>query len=157
MPTEEYFEWAKAGWADPKANRYPMGRGAKPEYSYWNGKRLGYMDARLTIYCPLYAQAVLKTDAFAKLKAMTEKYQEVVLADPDAQDYLAAGKTLKDVLFDSSRALSHSVVLAMLLCEVPVWEQFQDPTAGTAAPSTYYDQDKEDPAHDSDPAAEETN
>jgi len=33
-PTEEYFRWAKAGWENPRAVRYPMGRGAIPEYSH---------------------------------------------------------------------------------------------------------------------------
>jgi hypothetical protein len=139
FPTPEYFEWAKEGWANPKANRFPMGKGAKPEYSYFNGKKLGYMDARLQIYCPLYAQAILKTKEFQRLKELTEQFDEIVLCDPDAQDYLAAGKTLKDVLFDSSRALSHSVVLAMLLCEVPIWEQFNaDTDAPAVPPADYY-------------------
>ena len=39
-PTEKYFEWAKNGWNSAWANRYPMGKGAIPEYSFWNGEKL---------------------------------------------------------------------------------------------------------------------
>jgi hypothetical protein len=35
-----------------------MGRGAKPEYSLWDGERLDYIEARKRIYAPLYARAV---------------------------------------------------------------------------------------------------
>lgn len=57
-PTAEYWAWAKEGWANPKPVRFPMGRGAKPEYSYWEGKKYGYVAARKKIYCPLYASLV---------------------------------------------------------------------------------------------------
>lgn len=39
-PDYPWYEWAKAGWADKKAHRYPAGKGAKPEYSYWDGAHL---------------------------------------------------------------------------------------------------------------------
>jgi hypothetical protein len=32
--------------------------GAKPEYSYWDGKKYGYVAARKRIYAPLYASLV---------------------------------------------------------------------------------------------------
>ena len=137
-PTPEYWEWAQAGWANPKANRFPLGKGSKPSYSYWNGKKLGYMDARLEIYCSLYAKAMQGNRWFDKLKAMTETNDELILSDPDARDYIAEGKTLKEMLFDTSKPLSHSVLLAMLLCDVPIWEDFVaqgGDHSGDAAPS----------------------
>jgi hypothetical protein len=57
-PSAQYWDWAKEGWANQKAERFPMGRGAKPEFSLWDGERLGYIDARKRIYAPLYARAV---------------------------------------------------------------------------------------------------
>lgn len=137
-PTPEYWEWAQGGWANPKAKRFPLGKGAKPAYSFWDGKKLGYMDARLQIYCTLYAQAAKQSPMFEKLKKLTEQYDEVILSDPDASDYIEAGKTLKEALFDTSKPLSHSLVLAMLLCDVPVWEEFlaaQAEQAESAEPS----------------------
>lgn len=52
-PTSDYWDWARAGWSNPSAVRFPMGRGAKPEYSLWDGQRLGYIEARKKIYAPL--------------------------------------------------------------------------------------------------------
>lgn len=127
-PTAEYWEWAQEGWANPKAKRFPLGKGGKPSYSLWAGKHLGYMDARLTIYCSLYAQAMKDNPWFEKLKQMTLDNTELILSDPDASDFTAAGKNLKEALFDTSKPLSHSVVLAMLLSEVPVWEEFLTPS-----------------------------
>lgn len=44
--------------------RFPRGRGAKPLYSYWNGKKMSYIEARHQIYAPLYSNAVEKTIAY---------------------------------------------------------------------------------------------
>lgn len=52
-PTSDYWVWARQGWSSRIANRYPMGKGSKPEYSLWNGEKLGYIDARRKIYAPL--------------------------------------------------------------------------------------------------------
>src|SRR5262249_38995939 len=57
-PTAAYWRWAEEGWANPRPVRFPMGRGAKPLYSLWDGERLGYVEARKRIYAPLYAGAV---------------------------------------------------------------------------------------------------
>ena len=45
-PTAAYWEWAEKGWADRWAHRYPMGKGAVPLYSLWDGERLSYVEAR---------------------------------------------------------------------------------------------------------------
>jgi hypothetical protein len=58
-PTEDYFDWAVDGWNDPKAQRYPMGKGARPEYSWWDGKKLPYIEARKQIYVPLWHDRIL--------------------------------------------------------------------------------------------------
>jgi RNA recognition motif-containing protein len=52
-PTGAYFKWAKEGWTNPKPVRYPMGHGTKPQYSLWDGTKLGKVDARKKIYAPL--------------------------------------------------------------------------------------------------------
>jgi hypothetical protein len=33
-PSTAYWTWAKAGWQNPRAVRYPFGRGAVPAYSF---------------------------------------------------------------------------------------------------------------------------
>ena len=58
-PSDEWWQWAKTGWSNPKAERSPMGmnqyelpnitgRGATREYSYWDGHKYKYIDARYT-------------------------------------------------------------------------------------------------------------
>lgn len=113
--TEEYFEWACTGWEDPVARRYPMGRGAKPEFSLWDGERLGYIDARKKIYGPLYSKAVLAGEGWPKLKALYTEAKLIVLRDFDGYDHNAMGMTLKDVLNNPSRKMGHAFVLKMLL------------------------------------------
>lgn len=113
-PTQDYFEWARAGWADPRAVRYPMGKGAKPAFSWWGGEALPYVQARLRVYVPLYGRAVSKTPAFARLLTLCRENGGVTLWDFDGYDHLKLGLTVKEVLH-SERKCGHAFVLAALL------------------------------------------
>lgn len=114
-PDERYFKWAKDGWDDTKAHRYPMGKGVKPLYSYWNGEKLTYVEARQRIYIPLYAVAVQKTSAFAKLKKMHEEGQDLYLWDFDSYDHKACNMSFEQVITDPNKKMGHAFVIAMLL------------------------------------------
>lgn len=125
-PSPDYWRWATAGWAAPEAKRYPMGRGAAPAYSWWNGERLGYIDARKRIYCPLYAHGVVDTPAFRRL---VETYEQCVfedkillLRDFDGYDHTRAGLTLQQVLNNPQKKMGHAFVLAMLLTDQRLWQ-----------------------------------
>jgi hypothetical protein len=112
---ERYFNWAKDGWNDPKAHRYPMGKEAKPLYSYWDGEKLTYTEARKKIYIPLYAKYVQETFAFEKLKKMHEQNEEVYLWDFDGYNHKQLGLTYDQVINDPNRKMGHAFVIAMLL------------------------------------------
>lgn len=112
---ERYFKWAQDGWNDTRAHRYPMGKDAKPLYSYWNNQTLTYIEARKQIYIPLYSSAVKKTFAFEKLKKMHEEGQNLYLWDFDGYDHKALGLTFDQVINDPNRKMGHAFVLAMLL------------------------------------------
>ena len=114
-PTEEYFEWARDGWSHRRAIRYPMGKGAIPLYSWWEGEKLSYVEARKRIYVPLYTKAVVQTRTFEKLKEIHEKNDEIWLWDFDGYDHVELGMTLKEVLNDPTRKMGHAFVLAMIL------------------------------------------
>lgn len=122
-PTDEYWEWAENGWADPKPHRYPMGKGAKPLCSIWMdtaGKivRLGYIEARKQIYGPVYARAVRLSNAFAMLSTLYLTEKLIVLRDYDGYDETKDGMSLKDVMNNPARKMGHSFVLkAMLTCD----------------------------------------
>ena len=77
-PTDEYFKWAKEGWTDSYAHRYPMGKGKIPLYSYWEGHKLTYIEARRAIYAPIYAKAVVNTPAFEQLLDLYESGEDFV-------------------------------------------------------------------------------
>lgn len=122
-PTERYWEWAMEGFADKKPHRYPMGRGARPLYSLWNGKKLGYIDARKHIYGPLFAEAVQKTDGWKKLKKLYEQEEWIVLRDYDGYDHEKKDMSLTEVLNHSRKKMGHAFVLKMLLTGDPALKQ----------------------------------
>lgn len=114
-PTEEYWKWAKSGWQSKKGIRYPMGKGAKPEYSLWDGQKLGYIEARKMIYVPLYYTAVKDTEAYKKLKEIYKNGRMIYLWDFDGYDYEELGMSLIDVLNCPDRTMGHAFVLARML------------------------------------------
>lgn len=114
-PTKVYFDWAEKGWKSVKAYRYPMGKGVKPLYSYWDGQHLTYVEARKKIYIPLYSQAVQKTYAFGKLKKMHEEGQNLYLWDFDGYDHKALGCSYDEVINNPERKMGHAFVIGMLL------------------------------------------
>lgn len=130
VPTKAYWRWARKGWKDTKAHRYPMGKGARPICSVWHSEErryrpLGYVQARKAIYGPVYANAVVGTEAWKKLKKLYRVESELILLDFDAYDHKASGKTCTDVLNDPDKKMGHAFVLAMLLTDDPALEQFE--------------------------------
>jgi hypothetical protein len=99
-----------------------MGKGAVPEYSYWDGKKLSYIDARRAIYAPLYANAVEKTIAYKRLQELYKESGELWLWDFDAYDHRAENLSYKEVLMNEKKKMGHAFVLAMMLSEERVWE-----------------------------------
>lgn len=114
-PSEAYWPWARDGWSTHRGIRYPMGKGAIPAYSWWDGEALGYLEARRKIYVPLYTRAVVNTPAFLKLLTMYREAGRVTLWDFDGYDHHQLGMTLKEVLNDPKRKMGHAFVLAMML------------------------------------------
>ncbi len=118
-PNVDYFNWAQAGWTCPKANRYPMGKGAKPLFSYWAGEKLSYTEARQKIYIPLYSGAVGKTQAFEKLKKVYEEClsngQILHLIDFDAHNLTPGTFEYLDLWNNANIKVGHAYVLAMML------------------------------------------
>jgi len=119
-PSAEYFKWAEAGWHSIKANRYPMNKGVKPLYSFWDGNKLEYIEARQKIYIPLYSGAVKKTYAFKKLKELYSEprfeSETLYLKDFDAHNLPDDGDYTYSKLWNNPDIkVGHAYVLAMLL------------------------------------------
>jgi hypothetical protein len=115
-PTSDYFLWAQRIWNDTWAHRYPMGKGVKPLYSWWDGQKLDYIEARKKIYIPIYARGVIKTKAFGKLLYLyrTTK-KDIYLVDFDGYNHIAMGKSMTEVLNDPNMRMGHAFVLYSLL------------------------------------------
>lgn len=114
-PTSSYWSWAIAGWENPRAERYPMGKGSVPLYSLWGGQQLSYLEARKTIYFPSYAKSVVETEAFGRLLNLYRETKAITLWDFDGYDHRALGMTLRDVLNCPTKKMGHAFVLAYLL------------------------------------------
>lgn len=116
-PTPRYWEWSQKGMSKSFADRYPMGKGARPLCSILGNpakyEKLLYVEARKQIYLPLYRDAVVKTQAFEKCKEILQKEGKLILWDFDG--YNRGDKTLKEVLNDPTRIMGHAFVLAMAL------------------------------------------
>ena len=114
-PSRDYCSWRDGGWADKRAHRYPMTKGRKPEYSLWDGEKLGYTVARKRIYATIYAKYVAQTVAYELLEELYKEHGEVTLKDYDAYDHIKMGMSLVQVINNPSRKMGHAFVLAMML------------------------------------------
>ena len=114
-PSPDYFHWAIAGWSNPRANRYPMGKGVKPEYSWWDGKKYKYIEARKNIYIPLYSQAVIKSEAYKILEQIYKENEEIYLLDFDGYNHRNFAMSWQDVIDNPNRTMGHAFILAMML------------------------------------------
>lgn len=112
--TDNYWNWAKNGWSDTFAHRYPMGKGRKPLFSYWENQKLDYIEARKKIYIPLYSKAVKKTEAFAKLIKMASE-GDIYLWDFDGYNHRKLDMSFDDVLNCPHRKMGHAFVLCAML------------------------------------------
>ena len=122
--TLEYWRWAREGWANPRAVRYPMGKGARPQHSLWEGEKLGYIDARKRIYGPLYAEAVKRTEGWTELVRLYNECENLYIRDWDGWLMERHGMaTLTDVLNNPRKIMGHAFVLKMLLENDPALEQ----------------------------------
>jgi hypothetical protein len=116
-PSEEWYRWAKIGFLTRQAKRYPMGKGREPEYAFWNGEKLGYIESRKKIYIPVYSSAIADTEAFQRLIDTYKKFGKLTLWDFDGYDRFVWNKTLDEILNNEERPMGHAFVIEMMLRE----------------------------------------
>lgn len=121
-PNEEWLKWAKKGWNTKAGVRYPMGRDAKPLYSYWNGKKFNYLEAKEKLYVKMYYRSVKKTEAY---KRLSDLYQEclkqdipLVLRDFDSYNHIKLNITPYEVLKNEKKKFGHGFVLMFMLLDL---------------------------------------
>ena len=128
-PGEGYFAWRDMMWAKKGFERkidirFPAGKGnaRKCLYAWWKVdgtfRKLGYIDGRKHIYLPLYAKAVVKTEAYRRLVELRDSGKNLMLIDFDGYNpwHPHYGFTsYNDVIHCPLLKMGHSFVLAMLL------------------------------------------
>ncbi len=114
-PTPQWFLWSKKGYMTTRGERYPMGKGSTPLYSFWDGQKLDYLTAREQIYIPIYMEAARSTQAYKHLLDIYKATGDVLLWDFDGYDYIAMNKTIEECAKDPTKALGHAFVIAMML------------------------------------------
>jgi hypothetical protein len=127
-PDSRYFAWrdemwAKKGFESKLDIRFPAGKGnaRKCLYAWWKVdgefKKLGYVEGRKYIYLPLYARAVVKTDAYRRLCEMRDAGKNLMLLDFDGYNpfHSRYNFTYNDVVHCPLLKMGHGFVLAMLL------------------------------------------
>jgi len=113
-PNEKWYEWRERGFKSSFAYRYPMGKGAKPLYSYVDGVKYDYVSARKEIYFPLYIDFCLHNSVFLELyKEVCDGYECYAIRDFDA--YKMKKLTLKEVVNNPYKKVGHGFVLYHLL------------------------------------------
>lgn len=118
LPNEIWYKWREKGMLDWRAHRYPMGKGAKPKYSYWGGSSMGYISARINIYIPEYSRLISNNDGFKYLKKECEKGNKIYLWDFDGYNHKEIGMSYEDVKLNEDRPMGHAFVIAMKLQEL---------------------------------------
>ncbi len=110
-----YYEWRNIGFSKTRAERYPMGKGVKPDHLLWKGVKYSYIDARKAVYIPIYAHLVRQTKSYAMLYRMTLEGKNIALRDFDGYDHVAKGMTLEQVITNEKRSMGHAFIIYGLL------------------------------------------
>ncbi|MBQ3289103.1 MAG: hypothetical protein IJH50_06800 [Kiritimatiellae bacterium] len=137
LPGPDYFKWRDEMWAKtekdfptPGDMRRPAGKGNSKncKYAWWKVdgefRKLGYVAARKAIYIPLYAKAVVKTEAYRRLVELRDVGKNLMLIDFDGYNPYHphfgfasddAVRTYNDVIHCPLLLMGHGFTLAMLL------------------------------------------
>lgn len=119
---KSWWEWSSEGFGLVRAVRYPMGKGAVPQFSFCAGERLPYIEARKRLYAPMYAKHAAKTKAF---RVLQESYQDeetfLIIRDFDAYNHRQFKMSFDQVMNNPHRKMGHGFVLAMMLETCPTF------------------------------------
>uniref|UniRef100_A0A6M3KUJ4 Uncharacterized protein n=1 Tax=viral metagenome TaxID=1070528 RepID=A0A6M3KUJ4_9ZZZZ len=119
-PDASWYKWSEQGMAQDRAVRYPVGKGAIPEYSFWDDEKLGYIEARKRIYAPIYAENVENMGGYSRLKVLYAQCckdgRELILLDYDApRNFATEGLSVLQAINNPKQKMGHAFVLIMML------------------------------------------
>lgn len=118
LPTNKFWEWQRAGFLKSRADRFPMGKGARPLYSISpiTLEMLDYINSRKKIYIPIYRALVVQTRPYEMLyRWFVIEGRDLALRDFDGYDHESLGMSLSDVVNNPQKPMGHAFVIKMLL------------------------------------------
>lgn len=111
--TQAFWDWMELGSNRTKADRYPAGKGAVPEFSIYNREiRLSYVSARALMYIPCYASLVEDEDDFQELVELYESGKRILIRDYDCYRCDCVGDWFDAVRKNPHKKMGHGFVLA---------------------------------------------
>ena len=116
-PTPAYWDWAMKGWETKRPIKHPMGAWNKRLHHWWAGRKLDRLEAQNQIFLPLYTKAVVKTDAWQKLREIYDnnKEREIVLVDYEGYSHRFLELNYEQVLNHPDFPVGQGFLLCMLL------------------------------------------
>jgi hypothetical protein len=113
-PRARWYIWRGWGLMSTWAYRYPMSKGAVPLYSYLDGRKLNYIEARKELYVPLYKSLLgLVNPSLEKLVELC-KDKDVALWDFDGYH---TDDNFDTILNNPDKKMGHAFVLREVINE----------------------------------------
>jgi hypothetical protein len=82
IPNEQWHKWHQALLKNPHPVRRPNGR-AIPLYAWWEGRKLGIIEARKEIYIPYLQKRYRESPIYQKLLEKVKSGQNIIILEPD--------------------------------------------------------------------------
>ncbi len=114
-PSKEWFEWRNKGLKSKWAERYPMGKGRVPIYS-WNDKPLTYIEARKELYIPLYRESISTQKHNEEIDLILWMLQHDDIALWDYDGYLTED-SFETIVNNPDKKMGHAFVLREVMKE----------------------------------------
>ena len=112
IPTNDWHDWMNSGFQDTYAHRYPMGKGKIPVFSFYESKRMGYVEARKKIYIPLYLQGLRNSDYYIQFIDFVRDNKNIAFIDFDVYNNIESKETLEEIKNNPKKRYGHGFVLA---------------------------------------------
>ena len=140
--TKEYFIRRRKNFSDSKGHRrvFPKKvleqRNAKVEFSYFDGIRYNYINARKKIYCPMYAEMVQKTRYFKSLKERMENGENLLIIGFDGFSFDPKTDDVYQHLNDPTKPFGHEAVICCLLHGITPWDSTSSSSSSSSSISS---------------------
>lgn len=104
-----------------KRRALPKAKAGVPIHSIYFGQRMGYIQSRKEVYCPIYAGLVLSMPEYAAMYSKVLSGINVLIVGPDGRDIEMTRDSVEQAINDPKYIFGHELVLACLLSGFMPW------------------------------------